>query len=159
MPSVSALGIVLSILGGLAELTGLALTVLGITDARRQARDLNLDRRVVEMSSSISASASTSTGTLSGGREPTPEERLAMLEQRLIALERDVEQRDAKQRERTVEEVRRGVSGARQLARDQDRALREFLHTMLTGSLERQTNGVLLFALGVILSVVANIVS
>lgn len=146
-------GALLTIAGGLAELGGLGLTVRDIGDARRQASGLGLDRTVVELSASV-AGQSAAQATLSGGRELTVEERLAVVEKSLTAIDRQVDARSSALRD----EIQNAVDDARQHARHQDRELRKFLHAMLTGSLARQRRGVALFAFGVILGVMGNLV-
>ena len=113
----------------------------------------------VDLGGFSSSGTSNTTATLRGGSEPTIDQRLAIVEQRVVALEREGPKRDAKLREQMWVDLQRGLSAARHQARDQDRALREFLATMLTGSLLRQGWGVSIFAVGGILSVTANIVA
>ena len=148
----------LTLAGAGAELIGL---VLVIYDLRATSRDAVQVKPTVTRMYAQSASASATAGrlTVTGGRQPTLEERVAALERDSANFREDVGQRVAKLSRRISEETSRASGEARSHADDLDRELRLWLSAQLGGTLGRKAVGVLLFMLGVCLSAAANLVA
>jgi len=141
--------------GAGSELFGLLLVVLDARDARRRAaRVVSRDQTVYL--GSAHARAIGGRVTVTGGRQPTLEERVESLEQRLLRVHDELSERIDRVEDAAQEEASRVRGEAMAHADELDRKLRDFLADALAGG--RARTGVVFFAVGVLLSAAANLV-
>ena len=136
------------------ELTGLALVVIDVRDARRAARRaLQPYSPGVPMTFPVTATFRTSFEALC--TTPPLEARVAKLEHQLNGMRRDLSDRLDSVRDELREEAFSRMALAE--AEKREHAVREFMADQLDSGIGRRIAGTCLFVAGVLLSVPANL--
>jgi hypothetical protein len=149
------LGIALTVARGAAELGGLALVVVGIVKDRAKARALFAVHKL-RVGSARAYGRGGTVGVLSGGREPTTEERVKSAEANLAALERQIDDRFFDARKRTDAQIDEALEQAYAADKEIDDELRRGLADVLAGGIRGRVIGVALLFAGIVLSVAGN---
>ena len=150
--------IVLTLSGGVAELVGLGLVAWEIRQDRAQARRLFHGDVVVKVGGATATARAGGVAVLTGGPEPTVEERVDKLEEEVRRQREAFDQRVAEVRAELSREVSAQVADARAAAAEDSQKVWRAIQAMLEGGLGRRALGVGLFAVGLILSVAGNVV-
>jgi hypothetical protein len=141
---------ILAIAGGVLELTGLVLVVSEIRDARRQTKELGtIGERHVQIGPAYDKISTSE----AGGTLPPLEERVTRLEERVNTLAEATRGVD----KLVSEQLTVAVNKVYDVEYKRDKRLREFLAAQLQGGVGKRSVGVVLFALGVVCSVLANL--
>ena len=150
-------GDMLTVVGGAAELAGLWLVVREILADRRKAKARfgNVTARAQPMRAYGRMSGA---GAVVPASEPTPEERLERLEDQVTRIGKELDDRLHDERRKRDEAIDGALGQAWEHADQVDRELREQLADVLAGGLGRRAVGAALFAIGVGLSVLGNLV-
>jgi hypothetical protein len=158
--STTAVSNILSILGGLVELGGLVLVALGVASNRKIARELEHESlaQTIYGAGGIESAEAFGEPTVTGGEEATTYEDVKVIRQRLARLERFLTDNARTTAREVREEAARRANEARQEAEQRHRRLQAILADVLAGDARRELAGVVLFAFGATLSVLANIV-
>jgi hypothetical protein len=152
--------ITLTVIGGGFELGGLWLVAREIATDRARARELF--HRTTQSITAGGASASVLVGggdaTVTGGPEPTVEERVERLEHELRAVREAFDRKLADLRAELEQEITSDVAEARAATGEVTEKIWGAIQEMLEGGLGRRGVGVGLFAAGLILSVIGNVI-
>lgn len=149
--------VLLTLFGLTFELGGLALVVFDARQARKHAAAVVKRTRTVYPSGISTAASAASVGALSGGREPTLEERIAALESSTATRLDDLQRRIVDARTEARRESGRVMTEALTHADTLDRELRDFMASALGGG--RAQLGVVMFVTGAVMAAAANLVS
>jgi hypothetical protein len=149
------LAIALTVAGGAAELGGLALVVVGIVNDRAKARALFAVQKV-RIGPAREYGRGSMVAVLTGGREPTTDERLATVESRVNTLSEQVDERFFEARRQTDAEIDEALKQAYAADKEIDDELRRGLADVLAGGIRGRVVGVALLFAGIVLSVTGN---
>jgi vacuolar-type H+-ATPase subunit H len=149
----------LSILGALTEFAGLGFVALGVVGNRKVAREL--ERASLQQTiyvPGIESAEAFGTPTVTGSQTPTTMAQLEGMQRTLDRLRRVVEDNARTTAKEVRAEAADRANEARQEALQRHRQLQATLAEILSGDAKRELIGVILFAVGAVLSVAANIV-
>jgi hypothetical protein len=141
--------------GAVFELGGLTLVVLDARDARRRATQVVKREHRVYLGSAVLRAKSGLAGVLTGGREPTIEERVVIVERAVTALGEELTAKIELAEDRARADVTGAHEQAMTHADELDRDVRDFIASDLSSG--RSISGVILFAFGVVFSAAANL--
>jgi hypothetical protein len=155
----TAVSDLLSVLGALAEFSGLGFVALGVVGNRKVAREL--ERESLQQTiyvPGIESAEAFGTPTMTGSQAPTTMVQLEGMQRTLDKLRRVVEDNARTTAKEVRAEAADCANEARQEALQRHRQLQVTLADILSGDAQRELIGVILFAVGAGLSVAANIV-
>lgn len=146
----------LGIAGVVVQLVGVGLVIFDVRDVRRTAGDL-LRQDATVRAVGVASKADVPMPTVTGGEPPTTSQRVDHLERRVRELQEELRQVPGLIEDALADERARSIAGYQEL-HEENRGLRELMHSLLTTGLVRRGIGAWLVVGGTALLVAAAIV-